>query len=71
MKKAIRDLAAAINRADPSVAFSFELWDGEVIQYGGSPKTTLIIKSARVPGEMFSKGFLGFGEAYVSGGLEV
>jgi cyclopropane-fatty-acyl-phospholipid synthase len=71
MKRAIRDLAAAINRADPSAAFSFELWDGEVIRYGGSPKTTLIIKSARVPGEMFSKGFLGFGEEYVSGDLEV
>src|SRR5208337_291781 len=71
MKKALRDLAAAINRADPAAAFSFELWNGEVIQYGGSPKTTLIIKSARVPGEMFGKGFLGFGEAYVSGDLEV
>ena len=71
MKKAIRDLAAAMNRADPAAAFSFELWNGEAIQYGDRPKTTLIIKSARVPGEMFSKGFLGFGESYVSGDLEV
>ncbi len=71
MKKAIRELAAAINRTDPSAAFSFELWDGEVIGYGGKPKTTLLIKSAKVPGQMFSKGFLGFGEAYVEGDLEV
>src|SRR5208337_5405589 len=71
MKKAIRELAAAINRTDPNAAFSFELWDGEVIGYGGKPKTTLLIKSAKVPGQMFSKGFLGFGEAYVEGDLEV
>ena len=71
MKKAIRELAAAINRTDPNAAFSFELWDGEVIGYGGKPKTTLLIKSAKVPRQMFSKGFLGFGEAYVEGDLEV
>lgn len=71
MKKAIRELAAAISRTDPNAAFSFELWDGEVIGYGGKPKTTLLIKSAKVPGQMFSKGFLGFGEAYVEGDLEV
>ena len=71
MKKAIRELAAAINRTDPSAAFSFELWDGEVIEYGDKPKTTLLIKSAKVPKQMFSKGFLGFGEAYVAGDLEV
>ncbi len=71
MKKAIRELAASINRTDPSAAFSFELWDGEVIKYGDKPKTTMLIKSAKVPGQMFSKGFLGFGEAYVAGDLEV
>ncbi|SPJ16679.1 Cyclopropane-fatty-acyl-phospholipid synthase [Syntrophobacter sp. SbD2] len=71
MKKAIRELAASINRTDPNAAFSFELWDGEVIQYGGKPKTTMLIKSAKVLGQMFSKGFLGFGEAYVDGDLEV
>ena len=71
MKKAIRELAAAINRTDPSADFSFELWDGEVIGYGDKPKTTLLIKSAKVPKQMFSKGFLGFGEAYVAGDLEV
>ncbi len=71
MKKAIRELAAAINRKDPNAAFSFELWDGEVIGYGGKPKTTLLMKSAKVPWQMFHKGFLGFGEAYVEGDLEI
>ena len=71
MKKAIEDLAAAMNRADPAAAFSFKLWNGQVIQYGDRPKATLIIKSARALRQIFSKGFLGFGEAYVSGDLEV
>lgn len=71
MKKMVAELAAAINRADPAAAFSFELWDGKIIEYGDRPKTTLIIKSARVPGQLFSRGFLGFGEAYVAGDLEV
>ena len=71
MKRAIRELAAAINSTDPAAAFSFELWDGETIEYGLRPKTTMIIKSAKVPGQMFTKGFLGFGEAYVSGDVEV
>ncbi|SPF48629.1 Cyclopropane-fatty-acyl-phospholipid synthase [Syntrophobacter sp. SbD1] len=71
MKRALRELAAAINRADPEAAFVFKLWNGEVIEYGSRPKTTLVIKSSRVLGELFSKGFLGFGEAYTEGGLEV
>ena len=71
MKRAIRELAAAINSTDPAAAFAFELWDGETIEYGLRPKTTMIIKSAKVPQQIFSKGFLGFGEAYVSGDLEV
>jgi cyclopropane-fatty-acyl-phospholipid synthase len=71
MKNALKELAAAINRTDPTAAFSFELWDGKIIKYGGAPKTTLMIKSANVPAQMFSKGFLGFGEAYVSGDLEI
>jgi cyclopropane-fatty-acyl-phospholipid synthase len=71
MKIALRELAAAMNRADPDAAFAFRLWDGEVIGYGNRPKTTLVINSSKVPGELFSKGFLGFGEAYVAGDLEV
>jgi cyclopropane-fatty-acyl-phospholipid synthase len=71
MKKAMRELAAAIHCRDPAAAFCFEFWDGQRIGYGVRPKTTLIIKSARVLPQLFSKGFLGFGEAYVSGGVEV
>ena len=71
MKRAIRELAAAINCTDPAASFCFELWDGEIIEYGVRPKTTLLVKSAKVLGQMFSKGFLGFGEAYVAGDLEV
>ncbi len=71
MKKAIRDLAVAINLMDPAASFEFKLWDGEIIGYGNKPKATLRVNSPNVLGEMFSKGFLGFGEAYISGDLEV
>ena len=71
MKKALRELAAAMNRADPAAAFSFRLWDGEVIGYGAKPKTTMVVKSPNVAADLFTKGFLGFGEAYMSGDLEV
>jgi cyclopropane-fatty-acyl-phospholipid synthase len=71
MKNALRDLAAAMNRTDPTASFAFRLWDREVIGYGLEPKTTMVIKSSKVAGDLFSKGFLGFGEAYMSGDLEV
>jgi len=71
MKRALRELAAAMNRTDPAAAFSFRMWDGEVIGYGNKAKATLVIKSSKVLEDLFSKGFLGFGEAYMSGDLEV
>lgn len=71
MKKALRELAAVINRAEPSAAFAFKLWDGEVIGYGPNPKTTMAVKSPTATEMLFRKGFMGFGEAYVSGDLEV
>ena len=71
MKKALGELAEAINRADPSASFDFILWNGEVIGYGTTPKTTMAVKSKAVQDLLFRKGFMGFGEAYVSGDLEV
>ena len=71
MKDSLRVLAEAINRADPSAAFSFRLWDGEVMGYGSSPRITLVLKSQGAAGALFTKGFTGFGGAYVSGELRV
>ncbi len=71
MKDSLRALAVAINRADPSAAFAFRLWDGEVMGYGSSPMTTMVLKSESVADELFAKGFMGFGDAYVSGALGV
>lgn len=71
MKEALRELAASINRAEPSAAFAFRLWDGEEIAYGFNPKTTMSLKSQTAAGMLLSRGFMGFGEAYVSADLEV
>lgn len=71
MKKAIVELAETIHRSDPSAAFSFHFWDEERIEFGCKPKVVLHIKTPRVAREIVTKGFLGFGEAYMSGDLEV
>ncbi len=71
MKKALIKLASAINRAEPSAAFAFKLWDGEVIGYGSVPKATMALKSPNVVDELFAKGFMGFAQSYVSGDLEI
>lgn len=71
MKNSLRELASVINRVEPSAAFAFKLWDGEIIGYGSTPKTTMAVNSPKVPEMLFRKGFMGFGEAYVSGDLEV
>ncbi|MGC9196957.1 MAG: class I SAM-dependent methyltransferase [Syntrophobacteraceae bacterium] len=71
MKKALIKLATAINRAEPSAAFAFKLWDGEVIGYGSAPKATMALKSPNVADELFGKGFVGFAQSYVSGDLEI
>lgn len=71
MKSAVRALAASINRTDPAASFSFQTWDGESFQYGERPRVTMRLRSPNAAREMFGKGFLGFGEAFVAGDIEV
>ncbi len=72
MKEALRELAAAMNRADPSASFAFNLWDGERIAVGnGTPAAVLRINTPGAVRQLFSGGFHGFGDAYVSGEIAV
>ncbi|MDR3566945.1 MAG: cyclopropane-fatty-acyl-phospholipid synthase [Syntrophobacteraceae bacterium] len=71
MKEALGELAEALNRADPSAAFAFKLWDGQTLGQSVSPAISVVLKSREVPGKIFGQGFRGFGEAYVAGDLEV
>jgi cyclopropane-fatty-acyl-phospholipid synthase len=71
VRKAIGNLCDLIHRADPSAAFSFELWNGESFRYHEQPKVTLRLNTEQSAKALVSKGFLGFGEAYMAGDLEV
>ncbi len=72
MKEALRELAAAMARADSSASFAFELWDGDRISAGnGLPAAILRINTPDAVRKMFAGGFHGFGDAYVSGEIEV
>ncbi len=71
MKRAMRHLADSIWRSDPSARFVFEFWDGERLTYGDEPAVVLRLKSEDSARRLLADGFLGFGEAYMAGDLEV
>lgn len=71
MKNAIKDLAHMIQQAESSARFAFEFWDGETLSAGEQPKVILRLKAETAAGRIIGSGFLGFGEAYMQGDLEV
>jgi cyclopropane-fatty-acyl-phospholipid synthase len=60
-----------MHSADPRFRFAFEFWDGEAIAYGNHPKMILRFRSKEGAKQLLCNGFLGFGEAYMAGDLEV
>lgn len=71
MKRAMQHLAESIRQSDPEARFVFELWDGERLAFGTPPAVTLKLKSEQSAGRLLTDGFLGFGEVYMAGDLEV
>ncbi len=71
MKKAVRMVAEMMHEADPSAQFAVELWDGESIGFGDPPRFVLRFKSEETTKDILNRGFLGFGEAYTAGEVEV
>jgi cyclopropane-fatty-acyl-phospholipid synthase len=74
MKRAFKNIAARFHQADPNAGFSFEFWDGERICHGDfacPTGVTLRLKSRDAASRVATDGFLGFGEAYMAGDLEV
>ena len=69
--EAMRKLGNSMHLADPQAEFTFELWNGETLSYGGRPRVILRLKTEQSAKDLLSKGFLGFGEAYMAGSLEV
>ena len=71
MKKAMTQIARMFHDADPSAQFLFRFWDGEVVSFGAKPVVSLHMKTERSAENILSRGFMGFGESYMSGEVEV
>ncbi len=71
MKKVIKNIAQMMHQADPRACFAIEFWDGDAIRFGNFPEVTLRLKTKDCTNKIIRKGFLGFGEAYMKGDLEI
>ncbi|KIX12707.1 SAM-dependent methyltransferase [Dethiosulfatarculus sandiegensis] len=71
MKSTLRNLSDMLHQADPATPFCFELWNGEVISKGASPCFTLKFKNKTAAQRLLRNRFLGFGECYMQGDLEL
>ncbi len=71
MKAAIKRLAHCIRQEEPDARFVFNFWDGDRIAFGDQPAVALTLKSERSARRILADGFLGFGESYMMGDLDV
>lgn len=71
MKKTFRKLAEQIHRTEPAASFSIEFWDGDSITFGKTPTVTLKLNTKQAAKRIIGNGYLGFGESYMSGDLQV
>jgi cyclopropane-fatty-acyl-phospholipid synthase len=71
IKAALKHIARLMHQADPGAGFAFEFWDGDAIRFGDRLRVSLRLKSKSSAARITTKGFLGFGEAYIAGDLEV
>ena len=65
------NIANLMHAADPRSRFAFQFWDGEDVVYGDQPQVILHFNSREAAKQLLGHGFLGFGEAYMAGDLEV
>jgi len=71
VKKVIKNIAQMMHQADPTACFAIEFWDGDAIGFGSFPEVILRLKTERSTKKIIRKGFLGFGEAYMEGELDI
>ena len=71
MKNAIKDIAQAMHAAVPEASFAVRFWDGETHSIGADPAFTLWFKEKEAASRVIADGFLGFGEGYMHGSIEV
>lgn len=71
MKKAIKDIAGAMHAAVPETSFAVRFWDDEIHTIGTAPAFTLWFREKEAASRVIADGFMGFGEAYMTGGIDV
>lgn len=71
MKTVINDIGTAMRSAVPEACFAVRYWDDEEKVFGEDPAFTLWFKTSQAAAEVIADGFLGFGENYMSGDIEV
>lgn len=74
MKGAFKKIAAMMHETDPEAHFAFEFWDGDRLCFGDPSHpgaVTLRLKSPATAKHIIANGFLGFGEAYMGGDVDV
>lgn len=65
-------LLQQLSQDRPEPPFALKLWDGSERRYGqGEPAFVLELRTPQAAVDMMARGSLGFGEAYMSGRLEV
>lgn len=71
MKHAFYDVIEAMHQADPAAQFSVKLWNGEAFNFGDQPDVVAHFKSRATVDDLLANGFLGFGEGYMRGDIDV
>ena len=71
MKQAAKDIVTRMHQADPDASFEIRFWDGDAIRIGEQPQFTVHFKTRAAMGRTFADAFLGFGESYMAGDIEV
>jgi cyclopropane-fatty-acyl-phospholipid synthase len=71
MKTAIKQIAQAMHVALPEASFAVRLWDGEVHSIGDAPAFTIWFKEQSAASRTLADGFMGFGESYMDGSIDV
>lgn len=71
MKHAMKDLVSRIGQVEPDAGLAVQFWDGETVGRKEGWRVLLRLKSPAAARKIICEGFLGFGEAYTQGDLEV
>lgn len=71
MKNAIKDISHAMQAAVPGASFAVRFWDDEVHTLGDAPAFTIWFKTRDAASRVIADGFLGFGEGFMHGTIEV